>query len=66
MGSTIKETDVSFDTDRPLTKEEERQIIAYNIHDVKETLKVFNVQENLQRPLIMQPFRPLIQWLIKL
>jgi len=40
MGDTIKETDVPFDIDRPLTEEEIKQIIAYNIHDCKETLRV--------------------------
>lgn len=42
MGDTIKETDVPFDIDRPLTDEEVKQIIAYNIHDVQETLKVLD------------------------
>lgn len=40
MGEIIKETDVPFDIDRPLTDEEIEQIIQYNIHDVKETLNV--------------------------
>lgn len=42
MGDTIKETDVPFDIDRPLTDEEVKQIISYNIHDVQETLKVLD------------------------
>ncbi len=42
MGDMIKETDVPFDIDRPLTEDEINQIIAYNIHDVKETLKVLD------------------------
>ncbi|MEG0898322.1 MAG: hypothetical protein RSF40_01250 [Oscillospiraceae bacterium] len=42
LGSTIKETEVPFDIDRPLTSEEVQQTITYNIHDVKETLKVLN------------------------
>lgn len=42
MGDTIKETDVPFDIDRPLTGEEVQQIITYNIHDVQETLKVLD------------------------
>jgi hypothetical protein len=45
MGSRIKETDVSFDLDRPLTNEEVRQVIEYNIHDVLETLKVFDYKK---------------------
>lgn len=40
MGDMIKETDVPFDIDRSLTEEEIKQIILYNIHDVKETLRV--------------------------
>lgn len=43
MGSKIKESSVDFDIDRPLTAEEEQEIIEYNIHDVKEMLKVFNL-----------------------
>ena len=43
MGDTIKETDVPFDIDRPLTKEEVDQILSYNLHDGKETLKVLDV-----------------------
>jgi len=42
MGDMIKETDVPFDIDRLLTEEEIEQIIAYNIHDVKETLRVLD------------------------
>lgn len=45
MGSRIKETDVSFDLDRPLTNEEITQVIEYNIHDVLETLKVFDYKK---------------------
>lgn len=42
MGDTIKEIDVPFDIERPLTDEEVQQIISYNIHDVQETLKVLD------------------------
>lgn len=42
MGDMIKETDVPFDIDRPLTDEEVNQIVNYNIHDVSETLKVLD------------------------
>lgn len=42
MGSSIKETDVPFDLDRPLTEEEKKLVIEYNVHDVEETIKVFN------------------------
>lgn len=40
MGSEIKESDVPFDIDRPLTKKEIDEVVKYNIHDVLETLKV--------------------------
>lgn len=42
MGDVIKESDVPFDIDRPLTDEEVKEIVAYNIHDVKETLRVLD------------------------
>lgn len=41
MGSDIRETEVPFDIDRPLTKEELEQTIYYCRHDVEETIKVF-------------------------
>lgn len=41
MGSNIKETDVPFDIDRPLTKAEIEQTVFYCTHDVEETIKVF-------------------------
>lgn len=40
MGDMIKETDVPFDIERALTDEEVKQIVNYNIHDCKETLRV--------------------------
>ena len=45
MGSMIKETDVPFDLDRPLTDEEIQQVIFYNIHDVEETIKVLKAKQ---------------------
>ncbi len=42
MGSEIKESDVPFDLDRPMTKEEEKDLIKYCAHDVKELIKVFD------------------------
>lgn len=41
MGSNIKETDVPFGIDRPLTDEELEMTIRYCKHDVEETMKVF-------------------------
>ena len=42
MGSDIKETSVPFDIDRPLTQSEIDETIKYCVHDVSETIKVFN------------------------
>lgn len=41
LGDDIQETQVPFDIDRPLTKEELELTRKYNIHDVWETFKVF-------------------------
>lgn len=41
MGSNIRESSVPFDIDREMTEEEEKELISYCIHDVKETIKVF-------------------------
>lgn len=41
MGSDIRETQVPFDIDRPLTEEELEQTIFYCRHDVQQTMAVF-------------------------
>ncbi len=41
LGSNIKETEVPFNIDRPLTKKEIEQTIFYCRHDVEQTIKVF-------------------------
>lgn len=41
MGSNIKETDVDFDIDRPLTQEEITETVKYCRHDVEQTIEVF-------------------------
>ena len=41
MGSDIRETEVPFDIDRPLTQKEIEQMIFYCTHDVEETIKIF-------------------------
>ena len=41
LGSDIKETEVPFDIDRKLTKEEIQQTVLYCTHDVEETIKIF-------------------------
>lgn len=40
MGSEIKESDVPFWLDRPMTEAEEKDLIKYCVHDVKELIKV--------------------------
>lgn len=42
MGSRIKESSVPFDIERPLTKNEIKETVDYCIHDVKETINVFD------------------------
>ena len=41
MGSNIKESDVDFDIDRPLTQEEIAETVKYCTHDVEQTIEVF-------------------------
>lgn len=41
LGSNIKETEVSFNINRPLTQKEIEQTIFYCRHDVEQTVKVF-------------------------
>ena len=41
MGHMIKESDIPFDIDRKLTKEEIKETIFYCTHDVEETIEVF-------------------------
>lgn len=44
MGSNIMETSVPFDLDRPLTDEEIKETLRYCLHDVRETIKVFEAK----------------------
>lgn len=41
MGNSIRETEVPFDIDRPLTEEEKNQTEFYCNHDVEQTIEVF-------------------------
>lgn len=41
MGNDIRETEVSFDIDRPLTDKEKEQTEFYCNHDVEQTIEVF-------------------------
>jgi hypothetical protein len=42
MGSRIKETSVRFDLDRKLTDQEIKEVVEYCIHDVEQTIEVFD------------------------
>lgn len=54
MGSRIKETSVPFDIDRPLTTDEINEVVDYCIHDVKQTIEVFeNKQEEFDSQLAL-------------
>lgn len=44
MGSNIKESDVDFDIDRPLTEKEKKETEKYCEHDVEEAINVFMYQ----------------------
>ena len=44
MGNDIRETSIPFDIKRKLTKEELIEVEKYCIHDVEQTLEVFNAQ----------------------
>jgi DNA polymerase len=46
MGHEIKESSVSFDMNRPLTKTEWQEVLQYCRNDVRETEKVFNKRAN--------------------
>ena len=46
LGMSIEETEVDFNLDRPLTKEELALTIKYCIHDVDATEKVTNIRKN--------------------
>ena len=41
MGNDIRETEVDFNINRKLTRQEMNQTIKYNIHDVEQTIEVF-------------------------
>lgn len=45
MGSKIKESDVDFQIDRPLTDSEINEVKFYCTHDVEETIKVFEARK---------------------
>jgi hypothetical protein len=54
MGSKIKETSVNFELDRWLTPEEIEEVTDYCIHDVQETVKVYEeTKEELDSYLAM-------------
>lgn len=46
LGMTIKESDIPFDIDRPLTKEELEETIYYCKHDVDATEKLIDIRKD--------------------
>lgn len=46
FGSKIYESNVDFNLDRKLTKEELKETVYYNIHDVEQTIKLFELTKN--------------------
>ena len=46
MGNDIKETDVPFSLDRPLTDDEIAETVKYCTHDVEQTIEVFLKKQN--------------------
>ena len=46
MGNMIKESDVSFDTNRKLNEKELEEVIRYCRHDVEQTIRVFLQRKN--------------------
>ena len=46
MGNDIKETDVPFNLDRPLTDDEIAETVKYCTHDVEQTIEVFLKKQN--------------------
>ncbi|MGG1363560.1 hypothetical protein ABE287_18235 [Bacillus velezensis] len=54
MGSRIKESSVPFDISRALTEKEIREVVEYCIHDVKQTIEVFdNKKEEFESQLAL-------------
>ena len=45
MGRSIVESEISFDIDRPLTKEEKAQVLAYCRYDVDSTLEIYKLRK---------------------
>ena len=44
LGHNIMESSVDFDIDRELTSKENREVVDYNINDVKETVHIFKMR----------------------
>ncbi|WP_220007236.1 DNA polymerase domain-containing protein [Bacillus velezensis] len=54
MGSRIKESSVPFDIARALTEKEIKEVVEYCIHDVKQTIEVFdNKKEEFESQLAL-------------
>lgn len=59
MGHDIRESEVSFDIDRPLTDKEIQEVIKYCRHDVQETMHIFaeNIDEFTSQMELLKMFK---------
>lgn len=46
MGHDIRECEIPFDIDRPLTRDELLKVLSYNIYDVEQTIEVFRLEKS--------------------
>ncbi|RHW37302.1 hypothetical protein D1B31_16175 [Neobacillus notoginsengisoli] len=67
MGHDIRESSVSFDTDRPLTKAEIEETIKYCRHDVHETMHIFmeNIAEFQSQMELLKMFNLSLRYISK-
>ena len=67
MGHDIRETTISFDTDRKLTNEEIQEVIKYCRHDVQETMHIFaeNIHEFTSHLELLKMFKLPMRYISK-
>lgn len=67
QGHNIKESDVSFDIERPLTEKEIDEVIKYCRHDVHETMHIFmeNIEEFQSQMELLKMFNLPLKYISK-
>lgn len=67
QGHNIKESDVSFDIERPLTEKEIDEVIRYCRHDVHETMHIFmeNIEEFQSQMELLKMFNLPLKYISK-